>query len=320
MPNPVQFDVTAGALPEGLSTDPQGLLQAFADSLSITPTVPWSSFVVGAAQPTSDVGPWFKNGKELWVWDTVAATYVPFTATSTTDVNGGVLFPTLRYAVSPLAPDPVKFSFWIVLDPTGKAIDIRHYSTGAWRSVFEDTLAGIQSQFAGIAANYSTTTQMNTAITNAVNAARVTYPVSAALSVPQTVSIVDLANPVKLLFNTADFDPDSVYDTANSRYIAPVNGIYLVTAELQVDNNTGAAATMEMSLSILKNGGIYSSSGAAVASPPGARWYPQISNLVQLAVGDRVEIGLALDDTVSTGNVTVAGLNSTANFVLVRRL
>lgn len=320
MPNPVQFDVTAGALPEGLSTDPQGLLQAFADSLSITPTVPWSSFVVGAAQPTSDVGPWFKNGKELWVWDTVAATYVPFTATSTTDVNGGVLFPTLRYAVSPLTPDPVKFSFWIVLDSTGKAIDIRHYSTGAWRSVFEDTLAGIQSQFAGIAANYSTTAQMNTAISTAVDAVRVNYPVSAGITVSQTVGILDLSTPTKILFNTVDFDPDLVYDNANSRYIAPVNGIYQVSAELQVDNNTGTVASMELALTILKNGGFYTGSGASVASPPGARWYPQVSALVQLGAGDRVEIALALDDTVRTGNVTVAAGNSTASFVLVRRL
>lgn len=320
MPNPVQFDITAGALPEGLATDPQGLLQAFADSLTISPTVPWSSFVIGAAQPTSDVGPWFKDGKELWVWDAVAASYVPFSASVVTDTAGGSLYPSLRYAVSSLAPDSTKYSFWVVLNSSGKAIDIRHYSTSAWRSVFEDTLAGIQAQFTGITTNYSTTTQMNTAIASAVSAVQVNYPVSASLSVPQTVNIVDLATPTKLLFNTVDFDPDLAYDNANSRYVARANGIYLVSAELQVDNNTGTTATMEMALSILKNGGVYSSSGASVASPPGARWYPQISTLVQLAVGDRVEIGLALDDTVSTGNVTVAGGNSTANFLLVRRL
>lgn len=318
MPNPVQFDVTAGALPEGLSTDPQGLLQAFADSLSITPTVPWSSFVVGAAQPTSDVGPWFKNGKELWVWDTVAATYVPFTATSTTDVNGGVLFPTLRYAVSPLAPDPVKFSFWIVLDLTGKAIDIRHYSTGAWRSVFEDTLAGIQSQFAGIAANYSTTAQMNTAITNAVNAARVTYPVRVTGVTTQTVPVN--TTPVKINFSSASFDPDGVYNATTVRYVAPVAGVYMVSADLQVDNVSGAAASMEMHVNVMVNDGLAASAGNSVASPPGARWYPQITTLVNLAAGQWVTIALTLNDGVNTGDVAVAVGNSSATFHLVRRL
>jgi hypothetical protein len=313
VPNPVQFDVVAGALPEGLSTDPQGLLEAFAERLTITPSVPWSSFVVGAAKPTSDVGPWFKDGKELWVWDNVTAAYVPLVSAAVADVDGGALYPTLRYAVSSLAPDPTKYAFWITLNEIGKAIDIRHYSTGAWRSIFEDT-------FAGITANYSTTAQMNTAISAAVDPVRVNYPVRASMTVTQTVGIVDLATPTKLLFNSTDFDPDTAYDTANSRFIAPVNGIYAVSAELQVDNNTGTVASMEMAFSILKNSGVYHSSGMSVASPPGARWYPQVSSLVQLATGDRVEFALALDDTVSTGNVFVAAGNSTANIHLVRRV
>jgi len=313
VPNPVQFDVVAGALPEGLSTDPQGLLEAFAERLTITPSVPWSSFVVGAAKPTSDVGPWFKDGKELWVWDNVTAAYVPLVSAAVADVDGGALYPTLRYAVSSLAPDPTKYAFWITLNEIGKAIDIRHYSTGAWRSIFEDTLAGIT-------ANYSTTAQMNTAISAAVDPVRVNYPVGVEITVNQTVSIQNLVTLTKILFNKVDFDPDLVYNTANSQYIAPVNGIYLVSAELQVDNNTGTAASMEMALSIRKNGAVYTGSGASVASPPGARWYPQVSALVQLGVGDQVDIALALDDTVRTGNVTVGANNSTASFVLVRKL
>jgi hypothetical protein len=146
------------------------------------------------------------------------------------------------------------------------------------------------------------------------------YPVGVEITVNQTVSIQNLATLTKILFNKVDFDPDLVYNTANSQYIAPVNGIYLVSAELQVDNNTGTAASMEMALSIRKNGAIYTGSGASVASPPGARWYPQVSALVQLGVGDQVDIALALDDTVRTGNVTVGANNSTASFVLVRRL
>jgi hypothetical protein len=320
VPNPVQFDVTAGALPEGLDTDPQGLLQEFAARLIITPSVPWSSFTVGAAQPTSNVGPWFKDGQELWVWSDVAATYIPVVSAAVLDANGGSQYPTLRYAVSSLAPDPAKYSFWIELNSSGKAINIKHYSSGAWKSIFEDTFAGIQTQFTNITTNYSTTTQMNTAIATAVDAVRINYPVSASLAVNQTVNISDLATNTKLLFNTVTLDPDSAYDATNSRFVAPVNGIYQVSAELQIDNNTGVAASMEMALTILKNSGNYTSSGMSISSPPGARWYPQVSSLVQLGVGDTVEIALSLDDGTNTGNVSVAAANSTANFILVRKL
>jgi hypothetical protein len=219
-----------------------------------------------------------------------------------------------------LAPNPVNFSFWIELNSAGKAIDIKHYSSGAWKSIFEDTFAGIQTQFATIAADYSTTTQMNTAISTAVDAVRVNYPVSVSLPVNQTVPISNLATNTKILFSSVDIDPDAVYDATNSRFVAPVNGIYLVSAELQIDNNTGDASQMEMSLTILKNSGNYHSSGMAISSPPGARWYPQVNSLVELGVGDIVEIALSLDDTVQTGNVVVAASNSTADFVLIRKL
>lgn len=320
MPNPVTFDVSAGALPEGLDTDPQGLLQEFAARLIISPSVPWSSFTVGAAQPTSNLGPWFKDGKELWVWDDVLATYIPVVAAAVLDANGGSQYPSLRYAVSSLAPNPTTYSFWIELNSAGKAIDIKHYSSGAWKSIFEDTFASIQTQFTNITTNYPTNTAMNTAIANAVDAVRVNYPVSAALTVNQTVPISTLATNTKLLFNTVTIDPDSVYDATNSRFVAPVNGIYLVSAEIQIDNNTGDAANMETSLIILKNSGNYQASGMSISSPPGARWYPQVSLLVPLAVGDIVEIALSLDDGTNTGNVTVAAGNSTADFVLIRKL
>jgi hypothetical protein len=77
---------------------------------------------------------------------------------------------------------------------------------------------------------------------------------------------------------------------------------------------------MEMALTILKNSGNYHSSGMALSSPPGARWYPQVNSLVELGVGDIVEIALSLEDGTNTGNVTVAASNSTADFVLIRKL
>jgi hypothetical protein len=175
-------------------------------------------------------------------------------------------------------------------------------------------------QFATIAADYSTTTQMNTAISTAVDAVRVNYPVRVSLTVNQTVNVETFDVSTKLLFKTVDIDPDQAYDAVNGKFVAPVDGIYLISAELQIDNNTGYAADMEIALTILKNSGPYATSGMSVASPPGLRWYPQVSSLVQLATGDVAEIALSLQDTVNTGNVVVAASNSTATFLLVRKL
>ena len=76
MPNPVSFNVTAGAVPENFEGGLQATLNMFAERLIIAPSVPWSSFVLGPAQPSSNVGPWFKDGQELRVWSDTLGTYI----------------------------------------------------------------------------------------------------------------------------------------------------------------------------------------------------------------------------------------------------
>lgn len=77
MPNPVSFNITAGAVPENFEGGLQATLNMFAERLIIAPSVPWSSFVLGPAQPSSNVGPWFKDGQELRVWSDTLGTYIP---------------------------------------------------------------------------------------------------------------------------------------------------------------------------------------------------------------------------------------------------
>lgn len=79
MPAPVQFTITIASLPPGFSGTPQDLASAIADRLSISPSVPWSSFVNGGAQPSSDVGPWLKLGEQWKVWDPTGGTYIDAT-------------------------------------------------------------------------------------------------------------------------------------------------------------------------------------------------------------------------------------------------
>ena len=75
MPSPVTFDVQLAALPPGFSGTPQDLGTAIADRLLITPSEPWSSFILGGAQPSSNVGPWLKDELEWRVWSDALGAY-----------------------------------------------------------------------------------------------------------------------------------------------------------------------------------------------------------------------------------------------------
>lgn len=107
---------------------------------------------------------------------------------------------------------------------------------------------------------------------------------------------------------TSDFDPDSCFST--STYTAKTAGYYRVSSYLQVDNSTGDAAHMELSIRVVKNAAsIVLVSGVNVPSPTGGRWYPQVNGMVQLAANDTLEIQLAANDTVNTGAVAASNGN-----------
>lgn len=134
------------------------------------------------------------------------------------------------------------------------------------------------------------------------------YPGAANTGGAQSLAVNGVGH--KVLLNTAYINPNGAWVNANSNYIAPVVGNYDVTAMLQVDNNTGTAATMELSLRAVKNGvTVLLAGGESVASPPGGRWYPKIAGMVSLAAGDTLEIQLSATDGVNTGAVTVSNSN-----------
>lgn len=74
----VRMDVSAGMLPEGFCPESmQQLFDAMATRLIVTPNSNFTSFAAGSIAPTSNVGPWFKDCEEWFVWDDVTASYVP---------------------------------------------------------------------------------------------------------------------------------------------------------------------------------------------------------------------------------------------------
>lgn len=133
-------------------------------------------------------------------------------------------------------------------------------------------------------------------------------PAKAALAGPQTVDIND--TPQKLLFASEVFDPNGVYDAANSRYVAPADGYYQVFSELQLDNAGGTSAAMKIEMHVYVNGSAVQVTGMSIATPPDDQWFPQITALVQATAGQFIEVYVSADDEVNSGDLT-AGVQST---------
>lgn len=222
MPNPVQFDIAVGALPEGLDTDPQGLLEAFAARLIISPSVPWSSFTLGAAQPTSDLGPWFKDGQTLWVWDDGLATYIPQIIDSRS----------LRYKVAAADPGVTLYDLWIDTATPG----IKTSDGATWTDILAAKLAA-----------YPTTVAMNAAIAAAVSGGAYAGQgaFSAKPTVQQDVVFGGAGNQTGVVtLGTENFDPDGAF--AASAFTAPATGYYQFNAALQVDTSGGAPSDVNV--------------------------------------------------------------------------
>lgn len=164
MATPIPLNFRAAPLPPNFKGTPEQLKEAIVSRLSAESSVDIQFFTSGPIVPTSDYGPWLKDDKTWYVWDTTTAAYIPQV----------IEFESLKYLPSATAPSQAKYTFWIELDGTGKAVDIKYYSGGAWKSIFEDKFA-----------LYATITQLNAAIAS-VSAAQVGQIIMYAKSTPPT--------------------------------------------------------------------------------------------------------------------------------------
>lgn len=115
-------------------------------------------------------------------------------------------------------------------------------------------------------------------------------------------------------FDTEVFDPNAIYDPATFRYTAPTDGIYQVTANVQVDNVNASLTLTEFSMKVVKNGATtLVANGTNTPNPAGARWYPTVSGLIQLAAGDTVEVDLSATDGIGSHTVTLSNGNLSIN-------
>lgn len=70
-----KITIEADPLPTNFAGTPQEFLEALVDRLRIS--LDQVGFVISDTQPTSNEGPWLKDGKQIWVWDEGQSSYVP---------------------------------------------------------------------------------------------------------------------------------------------------------------------------------------------------------------------------------------------------
>lgn len=275
---------------------PQEFADAIVSRLTAESTNTVSFFAAGSVAPSSNVGPWLKDNTTWYVWSDALGSYVPQTIPQSS----------LGYiAQQAPGPDNTTYKFWIQLDGAGKAQSVQYYYGGAWHNVYEDT-------FANMPTNATMAAAIAAAVSGGIGSLN-TYP-ARATNVGQVIGVTGAY--VKLTMS-ADINPDGRFDNATSRYTALVAGVYRVATFAQVDNNTGTASGMQIQTAIYKNGVILAGAGCgtSVASPPGSRWFPTWSTLIQLGAGDYVELWMEATDGVNTGNITISNVNFSIDLV-----
>lgn len=80
---PISF--RASPLNSDFRGTPQDLLNAIVDRLSIETQESLALFTNGGSEPTSDIGPWLKDGTKWYVWSSTEGKYVPQTIEALAD-------------------------------------------------------------------------------------------------------------------------------------------------------------------------------------------------------------------------------------------
>jgi hypothetical protein len=149
----MEVRITAAPLPSNFRGTPQQLVEALLDRLVVE--VDGSSFVIGGTMPTSNQGPWLKDGSQWWVWDEDTSTYVPLDVSASVsdqifvgEGNWDYNAETGVYSLSPASsanpsPDPEEVQIW--LRTSGSAVvDLLWYAgtSAGWVSKARELIGG----------------------------------------------------------------------------------------------------------------------------------------------------------------------------------
>lgn len=318
MADQLPIQIQMGAIPPQVRWSPQQLADAIAQRMRLVSAQTFSLFVTGSTEPSSNVGPWLKNGSEWYVWSDVSGDYVPITIPASS----------VGYYIGDTAPNPSEVDFWIETTAIGSPLALKIYYSGAWVDVYAATLASYltiaaaASAYAPLASPALTgtptaptaapgtnTTQLATTafVQAATPGAFAPYPAQGSVATPQSIAIDGVSH--KIAFDAASINPaPAPFSTADNRYVAPADGIYAVDFSSQFDNDTGTASGMEVAVGLFKNGSAVNngmSDRDGTPSPNGDNWTPGFSGLVQMTAGQYLEIFANITDGVNSGNIDV---------------
>jgi len=258
MPSQLPITFSASPLTPGKAYTPQQLQDAIVARLKIDSQTELSFFTTGTTAPTSNTGPWLKDGSTWYVWDAVLGTYVPETLT----------YESLRYIASESTPDQTTYTLWVKLDSNGKAQELRYYSGGAWRSVYDDSFLAVLSQIADV---------------------KQQYPFGATSSADQTLTA---AGDNATVGFTETFDPAGVFDA--SKFVVPATGYYQINAKVNMEINSGTPTGNTIIVYLLKNGSTNGVENEFATIPIvdgnlGQRTY-NISTVLSLSANDSISV------------------------------
>lgn len=298
--------ITVAALPPGDKFTPQQLADAIAARLQFVTATPFALFTIGDTEPSSDLGPWAQGGRVWKYFDEVTGQYQPF-----------VIPPEgLQYSVSATEPTDTRINVWFEIDPnTGLPVDIRlrvDSETDPWPSVYYpkgDVYTKVETD--------AFVTAIEAQITAILTGLAETQRYCARANRGGTSQTVDISGASeKLTFDSEVIDTGDAFDLTDSRYTAPVAGIYRVSFTGQFDNAGGTASGMQIGVNILVNGGTnLLGATTAVPSPPGARWFVNCSGLVALSAGQYIECFMIASDGVNTGDLAFANASFCVDLV-----
>lgn len=213
MPDPVLFNIQIASLPPGFRGDPQALATAIAERLLISPSEPWSSFINGGSQPSSNVGPFLAAGVQWKVWSDALGAYT----FQTLDGAGLVNLSVTRDALEDGTPNSV-----FVYNEVGRPI-MQSGVPGQVLTVGPD----LKPAFSAPASGISFVLQLSTNFDyNADGSSKV---------VP---------------FDTSLFASNMTPDLPSHRIPVPGASVWYFGASLQIENINGPQANVQHSLNI----------------------------------------------------------------------
>ncbi len=294
MPNLLPVTIDFGTIPlTGQGYTPQQFANLLGTNGRVFTEQAFALFTTGATAPTSDTGPWAKDGNSWYYWDSVTGTYVPFIVPAQS----------LRYSVSATEPDPTVYLFWIKLNGSGAPLGLFTYYSGAWTDVYSASGFMTVAAFNAAIANYSTTAQMDAADAATLASAN-SYTDAAVAGIPAQNQYPATSGAI----GQSDAPDGSDYQINGLSYSVPVTGKYMVSIQSQIQNSGGAAATMQVLVFATVNGTPAGAGGGdATPNPNGGRWFPNTTTIIDASAGDTIGAKYQPQDGVGAGTVTVDG-------------